>query len=205
MLTRSCEHATLRSAPTPARSLTSRYTPPMRLALAVLFAAAAGAGCSNSPPELRVVSAEVQERTAEGIVLSFTVEAENPNREPLPLHAVEYDLSLNGQRVFTGLRSAEATVRRYGTQTFTLPAALPLTLNPPLGSPEYVLSGKVEYVVPGALAETLFDVRVFRPSTGFSGRGTVNLDQLKPAEPEPKPGEPPPMPPPSDDAGPSAD
>jgi hypothetical protein len=105
--------------------------------------------------------------------------------------------------VFSGLRSAQATVSRYGTQTFTLPAAIPVSSGAAgTGTEPYVLHGTLKYLVAGALAETLFDIHVLRPSTDFRGAGVVDLSTVvkpkeleitgpgakKPAKPEDSPG-----------------
>ena len=65
------------------------------------------------------------DRTDEALVLNFTVQAENPNAEPIPLRDTHYALTLEGIEVFRGRRDAQATLRRYGSHTFTLPAVVP--------------------------------------------------------------------------------
>lgn len=132
-------------------------------------------GCASSTraPELTVTSAEVSQRSADGAVILFSVHADNANPDQLPLRDVEYDVALDGQKVFHGSRSAEATVRRYGTQDFYLPAAVPTDRMPEGREVRYTIKGRLTYLVPGALAETLFDMDVIRPSTGFRGEGIV--------------------------------
>jgi hypothetical protein len=171
------------------------------------------AGCSSTrAPLLSVQSADVTERTDDGIVVTFTMLADNPNPEPLPLRDASYSVTLAGKPVFSGTRSAQATVRRYGTQTFDLPAAFPIPKDGAAGTQPYVLHGTVKYLVAGALAETLFDIHVRRPSTDFRGSGVVDLSTVKaptspeipgakpPAKPPAKPATPPEEPP-----GPSPD
>lgn len=161
------------------------------------------AGCSSTrPPGLTIQSAELTEQTDAGMVVTFTVLADNPNPDALPLRDAQYTVSLAGKPVFSGVRSAQATVRRFGTQTFTLPAAIPAT---PAGRgvEPFEISGKLTYLVPGALAETLFDIHVLRPSTSFGGKGDVDLSRLTPPA---KPQAPETAPEPSPDApGPSPD
>jgi hypothetical protein len=147
-------------------------------------------GCTSTrPPKLTVTSAALTERTADGMVLTFTVEADNMNPDPLPLRDVTYQVTLDGHSVFGGVRSAEATVRRFGTQSFTLPAAVPLSGPAPEGTVPYTIQGSIKYLVPGALAETLFDIHVIRPSTDFAGAGVVDLSTVQgaPAAPPPAP------------------
>jgi len=136
-------------------------------------------GCSSQPaPDLRVIGAEVTDRTDAGLVVLFTVEAENSTGVEVPLRDVEYTVSLHGKPIFTGTRSAQATIRRYGVQDFQLPAAIPAAQATQLsGTVPYTVSGTVTYQVPGVLAKALFDMDVLRPSTGFEGRGVVEVKQ----------------------------
>ncbi len=140
--------------------------PILFLAPALLLAA-----CSGQPaPRLSVTSAAITEQTDAGTVITFTIHADNTTAEPLPLRDVEYEVSLHGRPVFKGTRSAQATVRAYGTQDFTLPAAIPAQLETPAA---YTIRGSITYLVPGALAKALFDLNVLKPTTEFSGRGVV--------------------------------
>ncbi|HYE60919.1 MAG TPA: LEA type 2 family protein [Phycisphaerales bacterium] len=134
-------------------------------------------GCSSQPaPTLKVVGAEVTERTQDGLVVLFTVEAENASGQEVPLRDVEYTVSLHGKPLFSGTRSAQATVRRYGVQDFQLPAAIPAAHAQQLsGMVPYTIEGTVTYVVPGVLAKAMFDMDVIRPETGFAGRGVVEV------------------------------
>jgi hypothetical protein len=172
----------------------------------VLAGAAVLAGCSGArPPGLLVQSAELTERTDAGMVITFTMLADNQNPDPLPLRDATYTVSLGGQRVFSGTRSAQATVSRFGTQTFTLPASVPAALASSASQEPFVISGSIKYLVPGALAETLFDIHVIRPSTDFGGRGLVDLSTVKtPPAPE-IPGTKPQPKTPVDSPGPSPD
>jgi hypothetical protein len=148
--------------------------------LSVLLAAAITiftVGCSGPAPKLSVLDAQVTEQTDAGMVVTFTMMADNPSGEALPLRDVEYEVSLHGKPVFKGTRSAQATVRRFGTQDFTLPCAIPLSPDQPApsGTVPYTIQGTITYLVPGALAEALFDMDVLRPTTSFEGRGVVDL------------------------------
>ncbi len=189
----------------PARGRRGDYTRdmPMRFFL-LIFALFTLGGCATHAPTFVVTSADLTERTADGIVITFTILADNPNSDALPLRDATYSVSLRGERVFSGVRSAQVTVARYGTQTFTLPAAIPLAGEGPADTEPYVLHGSIKYLVAGALAETLFDIHVLRPSTDFRGSGTVDLSSVKTPPPrqipgasvkQPKPSAQPPRPP----------
>ena len=158
-----------------------------RRSLAVLLSAAAlvlGA-CSTKAPRFEVTSVAVTDQTEEGVVVTFRVAAENRNPEPLPLHTVRYALSLDGREVFRGERSAETTLRRFGTQEFLLPVSIGVgegrTLSEqPGGQIPYSFSASVEYQTPGTIAEALFDSRIRIPTESFSERGKLDFAQAGP-------------------------
>ena len=146
----------------------------------IVLAAAATllAGCSSySAPELSIEKAELRERTPSGMVLEFTINAENRNSEPLPLREVRYRLLLDGNEVFSGTRSAEATLRRYGGQRFTLPAVITPGGEgvPTSGVVPFRISGSLKYITPGELAAVLFDAEVRQPEVSFDLEGRIDL------------------------------
>ncbi|MDX2116450.1 MAG: LEA type 2 family protein [Planctomycetota bacterium] len=147
------------------------------------------ASCGGyTAPNLVVEDAAVTEQTAEGVVVTFRVRAENRNAEPLPMRTVRYSFSMGGSNSFTGTRSAEATIPRFGTQTITLPVALKLGEGGDLAQiPDqpvaYTLAGNVEYELPGSIAEVLFDTGIRVPTAAFAERG--ELDFAAPAAPAP--------------------
>lgn len=141
------------------------------------------AGCeSYAAPTLSLVNAEPTERTPDGCAMVFTLDARNSNEDALPLKTVEYQLDLNGREVFSGARSAEATLRRLGAQQLKLPAVVALTPeNQPLaaGVSRYRLSGSMYYVTPGRFAQTLFDARISTPSASFAFEGDIDLSRAE--------------------------
>jgi Late embryogenesis abundant protein len=167
------------------------YTPRMmtmsfvRTLMPVVVGAAGlliSSGCTSyAAPALSVADASVAERTPGGTTLRFLIDAENSNSEALPLRSVRYTLSLNGQEVFRGYRSPEATIRRFGTQQISLPAVIasgaagddgqPL----PGGVANYRLEGTLEYLTPGSIALILYDAEISRPTISFSKEGEIDL------------------------------
>ncbi|MEO1129132.1 MAG: LEA type 2 family protein [Planctomycetota bacterium] len=166
----------------------------MAVAMTAAIVVAVGAGgCGYAPPKFTVLDAAIVEETAQGFVIEFEVEGENPNDEPLILEAVEYSLSLDGRRRFGGVRSPEVTLPANGSQRMRLPAAIGLgereTL--PSGIREYRMVGTVIYEVPGSIAELLFDSNIRRPRQPFSRNGELDFgdppgpvmpDDMLPAE-----------------------
>lgn len=133
-------------------------------------------GCAGEPPpRIRATGVEVREQTQAGVVLAITLEADNLTKTPLPLREVTYSLYLDGEKVFEGERSAEATIQRFGSQRVVLPAAFVPT-GKVQGRARYRVEGTMTYLVTGALAEALFDADVLRPSVSFVGEGEADLD-----------------------------
>ena len=149
-------------------------------------------GCSTGePPSIRLAEARVLEETAEGIAVEFLLEGVNYNDKELPLQRVLYSLAIDGQRVFRGERMAEATLRRRGMQTFVLPVSIRWEDLPPEARGEgddetvfrYRLTGVMQYIAPGALAEVFFDTGVRRPSVRFAAEGEFTFSNLFTDEP----------------------
>lgn len=150
------------------------------LLIGILVLSATAGGCVGSAaPRVSLANAQVAERTAEGLAMQFTLNAENTNDVGLPLRTVRYTLELDGKQVFSGTRSAEATLRRLGTQQIVLPAVMATgpdtTAMRTTGRVPYRISGTMTYVAPGQIAEILFDSGVRVPSTDFSGTGEIDL------------------------------
>lgn len=151
----------------------------MRVALVVVAVAVLSGCTSYRAPVFDVTAVRPAERTGEGVAMVFELDAKNENDVALPLRDVEYSVELDGKTVFKGTRSAEATLRRLGTQQIRLPAVVNLAGDhpPTTGRVPYKISGTVTYVTPGQIAEILFDTGVRVPSVNFSDSGQVDFGQ----------------------------
>lgn len=149
----------------------------------------AGGCASNVPPSLSVAGVAITQQTDAGVVIEFTLNAENTNPVALPLREMRYSLFLDGREVFRGYRSPEATLRRYGVQQLKLPAVIALDPGQavPSGQVTYHLQGTLAYTTPGQIAEILFENDVRRPTVFFSEKGTLDLDAAAPIAPAPTP------------------
>jgi hypothetical protein len=146
------------------------------LILAALFALG---GCkAYQRPILNVADVEVGDRSDAGIVLKVALDAENRNEFELPLREIHYQVRLEGGQTFSGLRSAEASLRRFGTQRITFPAVIPLIPDtpPPTGNVRVEVSGSLDYMAPGDVAQILYDTGFYKPTQSFSGAAAVSLD-----------------------------
>ncbi len=148
-----------------------------RLAALALLCSIAGGCTFYKAPKLTVHGVQLMNESNDGLVLEFDVDADNFNEEALPLEQIEYSLWLDNRRVFTGVRSPEATLRRLGTQQLRLPAVVNLNEHPrPTGVVPYRLSGTLKYRTPGEIPDILYDSRVWRPSVDFSDSGEIDFD-----------------------------
>lgn len=154
----------------------------MRGALLILVAAVLPACSQYSSPTITVDRGRVVDSTADGLVLEFELTADNSNEVALPLKEVRYSLEVEGRPVFSGYRSPEATVRKFGTQQVKLPAVIALSgpnaapvAGLGAGSKPYRLTGTLVYTTPGEFEKVLFENDVRRPEVGFSGEGSVDF------------------------------
>lgn len=163
----------------PARSIAPFF---LALALSAAFAAGLG-GCSTAkPPRFETHLASVTATTNEGVAFEFLLDAYNDNDFGLPLRTLDYQLDIDGQTVFRGTRSAEATIRANGQHPVRVTASAPVGQSADTGERldvsglrQYVLTGSVTYVTPGAFAELLFDQGVRVPSQSFRVEGQIDI------------------------------
>lgn len=142
-------------------------------------------GClAGARPTFAVADVDVREETNAGLVLAFAINGTNSGDEPLPLRDVRYSLYLDGERVFSGYRSPETTLRRRGTQQLVLPTVIALdeSMPRPTGQVRFRLDGTVTYLTTSPLVEVLFDAGLVRPSASFSEQGVIDLGS-KPGDP----------------------
>ena len=160
----------------------------MRRSLILVLLLVAAGGCSTQPPRVEVQDALVVDRSVEAMQIDFSLELFNPNEEPIPLLNCEYTLFVEGREVFRGKRAALTTLDRNGTRRIMLPAVIPYAdANwPGAEAPEsfrYRLTGELQYIAPGELAEILFDTGVRRPKVGFSAAGRLTVLDAGPVPP----------------------
>jgi len=148
-----------------------RTIPVLTLALG---AGVLGACSSGQPPTFTVLGAEVTQRSDEGTLVSIDIEADNPNVDPLPLPEVQYEVFIDGRRAFAGTRSPQTTLRAFGRQSFSIPAAVEGDV--PEGA-AFRVSGQVRYQPPGAWRETLTDLGFGLPTSGLNGGGAIGKER----------------------------
>ncbi len=160
-----------------------------RILILTLAATALLGGCSlYSDPSINVTGIALTQRTDEAIALDVSLEMSNSNNVPLELLDFHYAFSVDGRRVFQGRRSAEATLGASGDHTVIIPVVVRYDQVDwqqfPPDQFDYSLSGHVQYITPGELAELLLDLGVRRPRAGFRNSGKVMLPNAN-AQPTP--------------------
>lgn len=132
-------------------------------------------GCSKAmAPSFRAVGVREIQQSNERSIIEFSIEASNPNKEPIPLRQIHYAVELDGVEVFRGVRSPEITLHTYSSQMFTLPAVIPMDALSGNGEVSYALLGSAQYIPPGRLAEVLFDAELKVPEVSMNLTGTIN-------------------------------
>lgn len=132
-------------------------------------------GCTSTRPPTFTAVGVRQVSVEDGrSVIEFSVQATNPNREPIPLRLVRYRVELGGEVVFEGLRSPETTLHTFSSRVFTLPAVLPESGLAGPGEVPYSVIGSVQYIPPGRLSEVLFDAEIEVPEAPIELSGTIN-------------------------------
>ncbi len=143
-------------------------------------------GCgSTRDPAIAVTGARLGEVPDEALTLQIALHLDNPNAESLKLLEFEYRVEVEGRDVYAGTRAAEMTLEQLSTREVEIPAVV--AFNEPAASGwsreslpssvEFRVHGSLRYLVPGAIAQTLFDTGVRRPSAPVNGGGTVSLQR----------------------------
>ena len=155
----------------------------------LLTVVVAGSGCTIiRAPEVEVVGARWDEATDEAAVVRFDLEMFNPNDEALELRMMHYRFDADGRRIYDGRRAAQVTLAGGSRRTLSIPAVIRYdrledaderseTAATELA---YALNGRLVYLVPTPLAETLLEIGLRRPAARFSDTGHLAFD--RPAE-----------------------
>jgi LEA14-like dessication related protein len=134
-------------------------------------------GCNkSSAPTFSAVGVRQLEDDGNRTIIQFSIEAKNPNKEPIPLKQISYRVEMNGTEVFRGVRSPETTLHTFSSHVFYLPAVLPIDSLNTSNEVEYRLIGAAQYIPPGRLSEVLFDAKVKVPEAPINIIGTINTN-----------------------------
>ena len=126
-------------------------------------------GCAHRGPEAELLNLSLGETNEVATVVNFDVRLHNPNAEPLALQEFRYDVYLGSRLVYRGRRSAEASLHTEADGMLRLPAVIPRADWSP-DDPEPVtmrVDGRLWYLPPGRIPQTLFDAGIFRPASRY--------------------------------------
>jgi hypothetical protein len=130
-------------------------------------------GCATAKaPSVTLTDMTVSFDEPDGAVLWFELTIVNSDIVDLPLAEARYSVSVDGETVFRGVRSAEATVPSKGVATVRLPASAPNGSGIEPGQ-AVSIQGRITYLTPSRLSEVLFDADVFRPEKVFTATATI--------------------------------
>ncbi len=154
---------------------TQRSALSVKTLLAGILACTLGGCTSTLPPTFTADGIRELESFDERTRVVFLTNAENPNREPIPLEQITYSVSLDGEAVYSGVRSPETTLPGYSSLLFELPAIVGSGVLSSGRDVQYAIDGSVKYHVPGAFAEVLYDADIKVPEAPMKIEGTINL------------------------------
>ena len=146
----------------------------------LLLTCVAAFGCSTTrAPISRFQTARVTASTPEAISLDVEFKLRNDNDEPLKLITYTYTVSIDGDAVYHGLAEAEQTIPSGSTVTSTIPAVIPRTYLQGRELIVWHLSGSLDYVAHGALAQTLVDAQLWQPSTPIAASDSMDVPPIE--------------------------
>ncbi len=133
-------------------------------------------GCSQLlPPTFTTEGIREVEQVDGRSQMVFVMNAKNANKQPIPLEQVKYRVLLDGQEVYSGLRSPEVTLPGFSSMIFELPAVVDSDLIRPGHSVAYSIDGTVIYHRPGVFAEVMYDSNLKIPEAEMHTSGTLEL------------------------------
>ena len=137
-------------------------------------------GCASAGVDLRVANVSLGAATDVGVTIIFSLEATTESSDQIPLRDVKYSLNINGARVFSGVRSAEAAVSPRESSTIRLPVAATWKA---LGVPDrealeaarlkHRFEAAVQFVPPDIFRKALFTTGLRKPVARVVDEGTL--------------------------------
>lgn len=132
-------------------------------------------GCGVRAPLTVYTGSSVMESTSEAVALNAHFEISNTNDEPLKLKFYEYTVTADGNTVYIGRASAEQTVPRWATVEGTIPIVIRREFISSVAQVDWKLSGRLSYIPPTAIAETLLKSGFWEPTTAVHASDALTL------------------------------
>jgi len=153
----------------------SWYSNGMVRGLLLITIMLACAGCGVRAPLTVYTGSSVAESTPEAVALDAHFEISNTNDEPLKLKFYKYTVTVNGSAVYRGRASAELTVPRWATVESTIPIVIRREFVSSLPEVDWKLSGRLSFIPPTAIAETLLKSGFWEPTTSVHASDALAL------------------------------
>lgn len=133
-------------------------------------------GCfSNTRPAVRIVGADLVQRTDQGVVFDVQIEGANHTNKDLKLQSVDYWMDMEGVRVFEGQRSPQTTFSALSAQSFKVPVAVAIQFVPQADQANFSFGATITYLLPGPLARAMNDLGLRQTQVNVRGAGLVEL------------------------------
>jgi hypothetical protein len=127
------------------------------------------AGCAGDP-KITVTGVDRVVKGSSADEYAVRIRLENPTEDPLVLDRWNYSLDTDAGR-YSGEWVASRTLPPGTGTEVSIPAVL--QRDGEEVATRWRVNGSVRYLLPGRLAETLFDIGLSRPEALFSGEGTI--------------------------------
>ena len=137
-------------------------------------------GCGASrPPIAQYTSATIIDSYPSAVSFDVSFDLSNNNDEPLKLVEYTYTVSVDGNTVYHGFAEAQQTLPRGSTTTSSIPIVVPRAFISGQNIVVWHLKGKLDYLSHGALAETLFDSKIWQPSANFTATDSFDASLVE--------------------------
>ena len=144
----------------------------------IVCLAATGCGASR-PPIAQYSSSAMNESYPSAVSFDVSFDLSNNNDEPLKLVQYTYTVSVAGNNVYQGFAEAQQTLPRGSTTTTSIPIVVPRAFIAGRDTVAWHLSGKLDYLSHGALAETLFDSKIWKPSIPITAADSFDVPAVE--------------------------
>lgn len=132
-------------------------------------------GCGVRAPIAKFKGASISESTPAAIAMQIEFEISNTNDEPIQLKMYTYRVSAGGRTIYSGEASAEQTIPRWATIQSSIPFVIRRDSLQSTDQIIWQLSGTLSYIPPNAIAETLLNTGIFKPTTSIRATGVLDV------------------------------
>ena len=137
-------------------------------------------GCGVRAPLTQFTGSSVTQSTPEAIALNANFVISNTNDEPLKLKFYDYTVTADGRTVYRGRASAEQTVPRWATVKGSIPIVIRREYLPAIERVDWTLTGRLSYIPPTAIAETLLKSGFWEPTTSVHASDVLYIPPATP-------------------------